>query len=197
MSLVRLGLLRKHQVKWTILNYAETSYKQYTANPARRLTRLEEAKYTRNMNKYDDAIKCLYKCRCHEEAKIRYETLEGRSESELREILKNAHPDKRDGREDLRKEFEDALRELRRQKTNGPQMTRRCGRCEMKRQLAEQYLSNVESVLRNAPSPLKPEDFISSIHYKPCFRTVIRSDLERYGDGDLTLFDDIRRLSNL
>ena len=149
------------------------------------------------MNKYDDAIRCLYRCACHEKAKARYETLEGRSEDALRRILKQAHPDKRDGREDLRKEFEDALRELRRKKVNGPVTTKRCEICEIKRQMAEQYLSNVEMVLRNAQSPLTPEDFISSIHYNPCFRIVIEADLKRYGEGDLTLFDDIRRLSDL
>ena len=149
------------------------------------------------MNKYDNAIRYLYRCACHEKARNRYETLEGRSEDELREILKRAHPDKRDGREDLRKEFENALRELRRKKVNGPVTTRRCETCEMKRQLAEQFLSNIEMVLRNAQSPLMPKDFISSIHYNPCYKLVIEADLKRYGEGDLTLFDDIRRLSNL
>ena len=48
--------------------------------------------------------------------------------------------------------------------------------CEMKRQLAEQYLSNVECVLRNAFAPLKPEDFVLSIPYKPCYRTVLKAD---------------------
>ena len=125
------------------------------------------------------------------------ERVEGRNEDELRKILKQSHPDKRDGREDLRKVFEDALRELKRKKVNGPTTTRRCEICEIKRQMAEQYLSNVEMALRNAQSPLKPEDFISSIHYNPCFRIVIEADLKRYGEGDLTLFDDIRRLSDL
>ena len=97
----------------------------------------------------------------------------------------------------MRREFEEALKELRKQKINGPTKTKRCDRCEMKRQLADQYISNVESILKNAPSPLKPEDFVSSIHYKPCFKTVIKADVERYGDGDLTLFDDIRRLGHL
>ena len=57
------------------------------------------------MNKYDDAIRYLYRCACHEKAKTRYETLEGSNEDELRKIMKRAHPDKRDGREDLWKEF--------------------------------------------------------------------------------------------
>ena len=67
----------------------------------------------------------------------------------------------------------------------------------MKRQLAEQYISNVESVLRNALTPLEPDDFVSSIHYKPCYKIVLKADADRYKDGDLTLFDDIRRLSHL
>ena len=63
--------------------------------------------------------------------------------------------------------------------------------------MAEQYLSNVEMVLRNAQSPLAPKDYISSIHYNPCFRIVIEAGLKKYGEGDLTLFEDIRRLSDL
>ena len=149
------------------------------------------------LNKYESAINCLYKCKCHNEAKLRYESLKEKSEPELREILKNTHPDKRDGREDRRRDFEEALKELRRQKLHGPNKTTRCDRCEMKRQLAEQYISNVESVLRNALTPLEPDDFVSSIHYKPCYKIVLKADADRYKDGDLTLFDDIRRLSHL
>ena len=111
--------------------------------------------------------------------------------------MKRTHPDKRDGREDKRKDFEDALKELRRKKTNKPTSLRRCETCEVKRQMADQYLSNVEMVLKRAQKPLPPEDFISSIHYTPCFNKVIEADMKRYSEGDLTLFEDIRRLSNL
>ena len=153
--------------------------------------------YIRNENKYDETIRYLYSCTCHEKAKEQYKKLEGRNEEELRKVMKLAHPDKRDGREDRRKEFEDALKELRRKKTNKLKITRRCEIYDVKRQMAEQYLSNVEMVLKRAQKPLTPEDFISSIHYTPCFNKVIEADMKIYGEGDLTLFEDIRRLSNL
>ena len=183
--------IRKHQVKWTILKYAETSYKQYKANPARRLTLGKEDRYLRNLNKYDKAINC------HTEAKLAYESLKSKSGSELRDILRNTHPDKCNGKEHRRPDFEKELNELRRQKLCGPSTTVRCNKREMKRQLAEQYLSNEECVLKNAFSPLRPEDFVSSIHYKPCYKNVLKADADRYKDGDLSLFDDIRQLSHL
>ena len=54
--------IRKNQVKWTILNYAEMSYKQYVQNPIRRLTQKLEADYQRNMRKYVLTMGKL--CRC-------------------------------------------------------------------------------------------------------------------------------------
>ena len=91
--------------------YAEMSYKQYVANPARRMTRFDEATYIRNENKYDEMIRYLYECECHQKAMEQHK--QNKSKEELRKTIKAAHPDKRDGKEDKRKEFEDALEELR------------------------------------------------------------------------------------
>ena len=191
--------MRKHQAKWTILNYAEMSYKQYAANPARRMTRFDEATYIRNENKYDEKIRLLYACKCHQEAieQHKQQCRYNKSKEELRRTIKTAHPDKRNGKEDRRKEFEDALEEIRKPEMKKPTSTRRCCLCEVNRQMAEQYLSNVEMVLRRAQKPLPPEDFVSSIHYTPCYEKVIAEDMKRHGEGDLTLFEDIRRLSHL
>ena len=115
----------------------------------------------------------------------------------LMEEMRTAHPDKRDGKEDKRREFEDALGKLRKIDEIRTASSKRCETCEMNRQFAEQYLSNVEMVLRRAQEPLPPEDFVSSIHYIPCYEKVIAEDMKRYGEGDLTLFEDIRRLSQL
>ena len=115
----------------------------------------------------------------------------------LREKMRTAHPDKRDGKEDKRKEFEEALEKLRRTDEIKATSEERCERCEMNRQFAEQYLSNVEMALKRAQEILPPEDFVSSIHYIPCYEKVIAEDMKRHGEGDLTLFEDIRRLSHL
>ena len=144
--------IRKHQVKWTILNY-----KQYRANPARRLTRIEEDKYLRNMTKYEAAINELYRCQCHREMGPEYESLRKKNKSDLLNILRNTQPDRRDGREDLRPDFEKAVDELRRRnRSDGLGKATRCNRCEVKRQIAEQYLSNIEKALQSAAEPLEP-----------------------------------------
>ena len=96
-----------------------------------------------------------------------------------------------------RRDFEDALKKLRKVDEIKATSKRRCERCEMNRQFAEQYLSNVERVLKRAQAILPPEDFVSSIHYTPCYEKVIAEDMKRHGEGDLTLFADIRRLSHL
>ena len=97
----------------------------------------------------------------------------------------------------MRKQFEDALAEKRRKEKEGPITSKRCDRCETQRECAEQFLSNIRGALQRAEKPLEPMDYIASIHYTPCFKKVIETDIERYGEGDLTLFEDIRRLSEL
>ena len=148
------------------------------------------------MTKYEAVINELY--RCHREMGPEYESLRKKSKSDLPNILRNTHPDRRNGREDLRPEFEKAVDELRRRnRSDGLGKTTRCNRCEVKRQMAEQYLSNVEKALQSVAEPLEPKDFVYSIHYNPCYRNVLKADADRYKDGDLLLFCDIRRLSHL
>ena len=150
------------------------------------------------MIKYEAAINELYRCRCHREMSMNYETLRRKSKSELLDILRNTHPDRRDGNEDLRPDFERAVDELRRRsRTDHEGRTMRCVRCEVQQQMAEQFVTNIEKVLQNASEPLEPHDFISSIHYERCYEKVLRADAEKYMDGDLSLFSDIRGLSHL
>ena len=100
------------------------------------------------MIKYEAAINELYKCRCHREMGPDYEALRRKSKSELLNILRNTHSDRRDGNEDLRPDFEKAVDELRRRnRSDRSGRTTRCARCELQRQIAEHFVSNIEKAL--------------------------------------------------
>ena len=164
----------------------------------RRLTRRAEDKYLRNMIKYDTAINKLYRCKCHQEMNASYEKVKSKSKSKLLNILRNTHPDRRDGNEDLRPEFHSAIDELRRRnRTDHEGRTVRCAECEIQRQMAERFVTNIENVLEGAAEPLDPHNFIASIHYEHYYDKVLKADAERYMDGDLSLFGDIRGLCHL
>ena len=89
------------------------------------------------------------------------------------------HPDKRGGNDDRREELQATLQELRMiNKTDVHGRPNRCRDCETQRQIAE-------------------EDFLSSIHYNTCYSKIIQADAAKFRDGDLTMFADIRDLSDL
>ena len=171
------------------------SYKQYMANPARRMSRFDEAIYLRNERKYDEKITELYRCECHKKATEKQIQVIDRKQ--LQQTIRETHPDRRDGNDDRREDLENALQKLRKANEIRALSKKRCGRCEMNRQLALQYLSLVEKTLKGAQPVLSPRDFVSSIFYTRCYDRVIAEDMKRHGEGDLTLFADIRRLSNL
>ena len=85
-------MIRKNQVRWTIINYAEMSYKQYLANHVRRLTQRQEMDYNRNNRKYDNTLAKMYQCRCTQEAENNSEKNEEMKQRkcEFFEILKNS-----------------------------------------------------------------------------------------------------------
>ena len=181
--------IRKNQVKLTILNYAEMSYKQYVANPARRLTLRAEDTYQGNMRKYDTMIKKLYKCECDDKANCNDDEARIRNDerTKLLNTLRNTHPDKLDGSQEKRPDFQKAIEDLRKLSAKNIRMKNtRCEECETHRHMAERFLNNIKEVLSNALVPLSPQDFTSSIHYNKCYDKVLRADADKYMDGDLS-----------
>ena len=69
-----------------------------------------------------------------------------------------------------------------------------CEKCNDNRKIAEKFLDNIKEILQKAHEPLEP---IDSLSYNKCYEKVLRIDADRHKDGDMSMFEDIRKLRDL